>query len=60
MATVDLRDLTDDELERMIWPNPPELPHLSQQERRALLRPVLEAMVEKPPSGNGHDGQDRQ
>ena len=60
LATVDLRLLSDDELERMIWPNPPQMQHLSKDERRTLLRPVLEAIAHKAPSEEGCDGQDCQ
>lgn len=54
MATVDLHLLSDDELERMIWPDPPQMPHLSKDERRALLRPVLEAIAHQP-TAEEHD-----
>jgi len=45
MATVDLRELSDEELERIVWANPPNLPPMPQAARRSLLAPALRAVV---------------
>jgi hypothetical protein len=46
-----LRELSDEELERVIWGQPANLPPMSKQQRREVLRPMLELIAaggEKP------------
>jgi hypothetical protein len=44
-GTLDLRSMSDAELEKIVFGRPVELPPMSRQERRQVLAPVLEAMV---------------
>jgi hypothetical protein len=44
-GTLDLRAMSDAELEKIVFGRPVELPPMSQQERRHGLAPVLQAMV---------------
>ena len=44
---MNVRDMSDTELERIIWSTPPNLPPMPREKRRALLRPVLESIVER-------------
>jgi hypothetical protein len=45
LGTFDVRELSDEALERIVFGTPPNLPHMSQAERRKALAPVLQAVV---------------
>jgi len=45
VGTYDVRELSDEELERMIWEHMPKLPPMPKAQRRALLRPALELIA---------------
>jgi hypothetical protein len=44
-ATMDVREMSDEALERIVFGTPPNLPPLSQADRRKTLAPVLQAVV---------------
>ena len=46
LATFDVREMSDEELERMIFSTPLNLPPMSKVERRRILAPVLQAVAE--------------
>lgn len=45
IGTFDVRDMSDEALERIVFGAPPNLPPMSRQERRKTLAPILEAVV---------------
>ncbi len=47
IGSYDLKEMSDEELERVIWGGPPNLPPMSTQERREVLRPVLELIANR-------------
>lgn len=49
IAMKDVVEMSDEELERIIWSTPPQLPPLPRAERRTTLRPVLEVIAGRIP-----------
>jgi hypothetical protein len=45
LGTFDVRELSDQALERIVFGTPPNLPPMSQSERRKALAPILQAVV---------------
>ena len=46
ISTFDVRDMSDEALEKIIFGTPPNLPPMPRWERRQVLAPVLRAMVD--------------
>jgi hypothetical protein len=55
VGSYDLKELTDEELERVIWGQPANLPPMSKQQRQAVLRPMLELIAA---GGEGRSSED--
>ena len=45
VGSYELTDKSDEELERIIWGTPPNLPPMPRDQRRALLSPILEVIA---------------
>jgi hypothetical protein len=45
LGTFDVRELSDEALERIVFGSPPNLPPMTRSERRTALAPVLRAVV---------------
>jgi hypothetical protein len=54
IGSFDVRDMSDEALERIVFGAPPNLPPMSRLERRKALAPVLEAVV-KASSGSSDE-----
>jgi hypothetical protein len=55
LATFDVRGLSDEALERVVFGTPPNLPPMSRLERNRLLAPVLQAVAEASTKTPGTD-----
>ncbi len=55
VGTMDVREMSDEELERRIFGKPVELPGLSRIERSEVLAPVLNAMLNAAKAKNGEE-----
>ena len=55
LGTFDVRQMSDEALERIVFGTPPNLPPMSKAERSRLLAPVLQAVMNKlnEPEGDG-------
>jgi hypothetical protein len=55
-GTFDVREMSDEALERIVFGAPPNLPPMSRTQRREVLAPVLRAMVEHSSAGSNEPG----
>jgi hypothetical protein len=56
LGTFDVREMSDEALERIVFGAPPKLPGLSSSERRTALAPVLRAVVSASSADKGQPG----
>ena len=56
IGTFDVRDMSDEALERIVFGAPPNLPPMSRAERRKTLAPILEAVVNASPANTDEPG----
>ncbi len=59
IGSYDLKDMSDEELERLIWGSPPNLPPMPTQQRREVLRPGIE-FIAKRDDEKRNDRSDRE
>jgi hypothetical protein len=57
-GTFDVRELSDEALERIVFGASPNLPPMSQSDRRKALAPVLQAVVSASSANKGESGAD--
>jgi hypothetical protein len=58
LGTFDVRELSDEALERIVFGTTPNLPHMSQSERRKTLAPVIQAVVSAASGSRDEPGTD--
>jgi hypothetical protein len=57
-GTFDVRELSDEALERIVFGTPPNLPPMTQADRRKALAPVLQAVVNASAGNTDQPGPD--
>lgn len=58
VATMDVRELSDEALEQIVFGASPNLPPMSRHERRKVLAPVLRAVVSASTTSTAESGTD--